>query len=164
MKAKQIVNRSHRMAMVRLVHGVTNDDALRPHTTRFGGAEVNPVIPNQRVGEGEHLAGERRVRQRLLKAHHTRREHQLTRAHTGGAEQFTQVSTAVRRQQHPGPLGALRKVLGSLRQTVCSIRDGQCIGIVQGMSRWEGARIGIQPPEHQRLSQTAIHKDWVKDG
>ena len=70
---------------------VADDDSTAERTARLEVAGVHPVVADVRVGEGDDLAGVRRIGDHLLIARQDGVEHHLTAGHpTGwfGAEEF----------------------------------------------------------------------------
>ena len=108
-KTQKFVHRSGRVSVVRLMHGVANHHALGPYLSRFRGPNMDAVIADQRVREGQNLTGKGGVGQRFLVAHHAGGEHQLARPDGLGAEQFTRIASSIGREQHPCPAGSGRQ-------------------------------------------------------
>ena len=83
---------------------------------------MHAVIADQRVREGQNLTGKGGVGQRFLVAHHSGREHQLTRPDGLSAEQFARIAASISREQDPCPTGSGRE-RSLVSQAVGCIRD-----------------------------------------
>ena len=57
-QAKEFIHGSNGISMIGLVHGMAHNDPFGPNLAGLGSARVNTVIPNQRIGAGQHLTGE----------------------------------------------------------------------------------------------------------
>ena len=80
----------------------SRDDSLALHALRFVARRVDSVVPDQRVGEAEHLRDVARVGDRLLVARHRRREARLAGGDAGGADARAGEDRAVLENQMTG--------------------------------------------------------------
>ncbi len=101
---------------------------------------MNAVIADQRVGERQHLTGERRVRERFLIAHHAGGEDQFARSDGLGTKQFAGVTPAIGGQQHASTGGGWREI-ALVGQAIGRIGDVKGGWIVEPVGGRQGACI-----------------------
>ena len=107
-ESEELVHRAGGVAMIGLVHGVAYNAALRPNPRRFGPTDVDAIVPNQRIGEGQNLTCKRRVRKRFLIPHHAGGEHEFARSNGLSTEELARITPAVSGQKNACSRGRCR--------------------------------------------------------
>ena len=141
--AQEFIHRANAVAVVRLLHRVSDDHATRPHAPGLGTSVVNTVISDERVGEGQHLPREGGVREGFLEAHHARGEDELALTDALCAEEATTVALAVGGQEQAWAGGARR-----------------CFAMCEDVSRIGKSGLVRTFPRHHRLARPDFNNDW----